>query len=127
MIPRQSAKFFSSQVFVDCILLTVSNSNVFLTLYTYALEADAGTQGDALLTEVIGTGWRALTRVDEPIVNGCASGYRHEEYWGTVLERVQGLEQKKVAVTTNTGRVDINHVEPSSTTTDAAKSSKVEN
>ena len=57
-------------------------------------DVSEGSENDLKLKEVIGDHWRDLTGAEKPVLSpGCSPGYKHDEYWPTVAERIDALQQ----------------------------------
>lgn len=59
-------------------------------------DVSEGSENDTLLKTIIGPDWKILTGADQPIHSpGASPGYKHDEYWPTVIARAEERKRKK--------------------------------
>lgn len=52
-------------------------------------DVSDGSENDLLMKNIIGDNWKLLTGADQPVyAPGCSPGYRHDQYWPSVMERI---------------------------------------
>jgi hypothetical protein len=53
-------------------------------------DVSEGSENDLLLKEIIGPDWKVQTGATQPVYSpGASPGYKHEEYWPSVLSRAE--------------------------------------
>ena len=59
-------------------------------------DVSEGSENDTLLKTIIGPNWKVLTGADQPIHSpGASPGYKHDEYWPTVIARAEERKKRK--------------------------------
>jgi hypothetical protein len=57
-------------------------------------DVSDGSPNDLRMKQIIGDDWKKITGACQPVLNeSCSPGYNHEEYWPTVLTRVEQLKE----------------------------------
>ena len=64
-------------------------------------DVSDGSANDILLRSIIGDDWRLLSGAGQPVhAKGSSPGYIHEQFWPTVVERLDKMRSETTTITT---------------------------
>lgn len=59
-------------------------------------DVSPGSPNDITMNTIIGSNWRELTGATQPVhAPGCSPGYRHDEFWPQLMDRVKMVQEKE--------------------------------